>query len=270
MIHSSLKPTKLWPVIASTFLVGVSLFNAAAMASSEKGLHIAQEMKSRDIGWIDSQAEMKMVLRNKQGESSERAIRIQTLEVKDDGDKSMSIFDSPQDVKGTAFLSFSHALTDDEQWLFLPALARVKRISSSNKSGPFMGSEFAYEDLSSFEVPKYTYNYLRDEDVNGVKSFVVESFPVDKNSGYTRRIVWIDQEHYRVQKIEFYDRRDGLLKTLTMNKYQQYLNKYWRPSNMLMVNHQSGKQTELEWSNYQFGTGLKDEDFNQNTLKRAR
>lgn len=241
-----------------------------AHASAEKGLEIAKEMKARDIGWGDSQAEMKMVLTNKQGESSEREIRIQSLEVQQDGDKSLSIFDSPQDVKGTAFLSFSHAVGDDEQWLFLPALSRVKRISSSNKSGPFMGSEFAYEDLTSFEVPKYTYNYLRDENINGLEAFVIETIPVDKNSGYTRRVVWVDKAHYRVQKIEFYDRRNALLKTLTMAEYQQYLDKYWRPLNMLMVNHQTGKKTELNWSNFRFNTGLKEEDFNQNTLKRAR
>ncbi|QGX40395.1 outer membrane lipoprotein-sorting protein [Permianibacter aggregans] len=241
-----------------------------AHASAEKGLEIAKEMKARDIGWGDSQAEMKMILTNKQGESSEREIRIQSLEVQQDGDKSLSIFDSPQDVKGTAFLSFSHAVGDDEQWLFLPALSRVKRISSSNKSGPFMGSEFAYEDLTSFEVPKYTYNYLRDENINGLDAYVIETIPVDKNSGYTRRVVWVDKAHYRVQKIEFYDRRNALLKTLTMTDYQQYLDKYWRPLNMLMVNHQTGKKTELNWSNFRFNTGLKDEDFNQNTLKRAR
>lgn len=241
-----------------------------AHASAEKGLEIAKEMKARDIGWGDSQAEMKMILINKQGESSEREIRIQSLEVRQDGDKSLSIFDSPQDVKGTAFLSFSHAVGDDEQWLFLPALSRVKRISSSNKSGPFMGSEFAYEDLTSFEVPKYTYNYLRDENINGLDAYVIETIPVDKNSGYTRRVVWVDKAHYRVQKIEFYDRRNALLKTLTMTDYQQYLDKYWRPLNMLMVNHQTGKKTELNWSNFRFNTGLKDEDFNQNTLKRAR
>jgi hypothetical protein len=62
-----------------------------------------------------------------------------TIEVKGDGDKSLSIFDSPRDVKGTALLTFTHALESDEQWLYLPALKRVKRISFSNKSGPFLG-----------------------------------------------------------------------------------------------------------------------------------
>ena len=117
------------------------------------------------------------------------------------------MFDKPRDVKGTAFLSFSHAVGADDQWLYLPALKRVKRIASRNKSGPFMGSEFAYEDLSSFEVEKYTYKFLRDETCEGGTCYVVEQYPVDKNSGYTRRVVWLDHNEYRVWKIDFYDRK---------------------------------------------------------------
>ncbi len=133
-----------------------------------------------------------------------------------------------------------------------------------------MGSEFAFEDLSSFEVEKYTYKYLRDEACDLGQCFVIEQYPVDKNSGYTRRVVWLDQAEYRTEKVEFYDRKDSLLKTLTFDGYQQYLGKYWRADVQTMVNHQNGKGTDLEWSGYTFRTGLKDSDFNKNTLKRAR
>ena len=134
-----------------------------AQTSQEKGLTIATEADRRDAGFEDFTADMTMILRNRQGDESLRVMRARTLEVQNDGDKSLLIFDEPADVKGTAFLSYSHAIEPDDQWLFLPALKRVKRISSANKSGPFMGSEFAYEDISSQEVAKYTYNYLRDE-----------------------------------------------------------------------------------------------------------
>ena len=133
-----------------------------------------------------------------------------------------------------------------------------------------MGSEFAYEDISSFEVEKYTYKYLRDEACGELTCFVLEQFPVDKYSGYTRQVVWIDQKEYRMWKTEFYDRRNSLLKTLTVPDYKQYLDQYWRATEMLMVNHQSKKKTRLIWENYQFRTGLSDSDFNQNTLKRAK
>jgi outer membrane lipoprotein-sorting protein len=253
-------------------MLALSLLSAAALAESpeEKGLAIAKESKLRDTGWGDMQADMKMILRNRQGEESLREIRIKSLEVTGDGDKSLSVFDHPLDVKGTAFLSFSHPIGADDQWLYLPALKRVKRISSRNKSGPFMGSEFAYEDLSSFEIEKYSYKYLGDENLNGLDCFKVEQYPVDRNSGYTRRVVWTDKQEYRPQKVEFYDRKDSLLKSLTYSGYRQYLDKFWRSDRMDMLNHQSGKSTELQWSNYRFGTGLSDSDFNKNTLKRAR
>lgn len=253
-------------------LLAATLISTPVLAQTpaERGLEISKEAKARDLGWDDMQANMLMVLRNKQGESSTREIRMKSLEQLDDGDKSLTVFDKPRDVKGTAFLSFSHPVGADDQWLYLPALKRVKRISSRNKSGPFMGSEFAYEDLSSFEIEKYTYNYLRDEACEGGQCFVVEQFPVDKNSGYTRRIVWLDQSEYRVWKVEFYDRKDSLLKTLTFDGYQQYLDKYWRADKQQMTNHQNGKSTDLEFSGYRFRTGLTDGDFNKNSLKRAR
>ncbi|MEM7376834.1 MAG: outer membrane lipoprotein-sorting protein [Pseudomonadota bacterium] len=259
--------TVVWGLAATALTLSS---NAVAQTAAEKGLEIAQQTKVVDAGWSDSQAEMKMILRNAEGQESVRDIRIRSLEVEGDGDKSLSIFDKPRDVKGTAFLSFSHTVGNDDQWLYLPALKRVKRISSRNKSGPFMGSEFAYEDLSSFEVEKFTYEYLRDEPCGDDTCYVVQQFPVDKNSGYKRRIVWIDQSEYRMHKTEFYNRRDALLKTLEASAYEQYEGKHWRPTEMHMVNHQNGKSTVLQWSNYAFKTGLDDGDFNKNTLKRAR
>ena len=100
--------------------------------------------------------------------------------------------------------------------------------------------------------------------------FILERYPVDKNSGYTRQLVWIDQAEYRPQKIEFYDRKKSLLKTLVFRDYQQYLDKYWRADEMFMENHQTGKSTLLTWEEYTFQTGLQDSDFTKNSLKRAR
>ena len=193
-----------------------------------------------------------------------------TLEVEDDGDKSLVIFDEPRDVSGTALLNYTHREGADDQWLYLPALRRVKRIASNNKSGPFMGSEFAYEDIASQEVAKYTYDFVGAETVDGVAMYVIERVPVDESSGYTRQIVWFDQAEYRLQKIDFYDRKNELLKTLTYVDYQRYLDRYWRVDRLEMVNHQTGKSTTLSFANYQFQTGLTDRDFDQSALRRAR
>jgi hypothetical protein len=146
----------------------------------------------------------------------------------------------------------------------------VKRISSANKSGSFMGSEFAYEDITSQEVEKYTYKWLKDESLDGMECFVFERIPAYKNSGYTRQVVWLDKAEYRLIKIDFYDRKNSLLKTLHYKGYQQYLDRYWYSDEMFMVNHQTGKSTLLTWSDYKFLNDLKDSDFNKNSLKRAR
>ena len=245
-------------------------FSVLAQTAEQRGLEIAVEADRRDSGFHDSRASLQMVLRNKQGRESTRQIRVRTLEQQDDGDKSLTIFDEPADVKGTNFLSFTHKSGPDDQWLYLPALKRVKRISSRNKSGPFMGSEFAYEDLSSQEVEKFTYQYLRDESYEGMDCFVIERDPVDKHSGYTRELVWIDKQEYRPQRVEYYDRKNAPLKTLTYQDYHQYLDKYWRASNMFMENHQTGKSTRLIWSDYQFQSGQTERDFDRNSLKRVK
>ena len=243
---------------------------AVAETPEEKGFSIALETDNRDKGWQDSSAVMKMVLRNRHGQESVRQIRVVNLEMEGDGDKGLTVFDEPRDIKGTAFLSYSHALDADEQWIYLPALKRVKRISSSNKSGPFMGSEFAYEDISSFEIPKYNYLYLRDEVLDGIDCFVLELRPQYQYSGYTKSYVWVDKVEYRNQKVEYYDRKGSLLKVQRFTDYQLYLNQYWRAHTMTMDNKQNGKSTTLYWTNFKFKTGLTSADFEKNVLKRQR
>ena len=119
-------------------VIVLALFStqSIALTAEEQGLQIITEVDKRDMGFGDTKATLNMRLLNRNGDESLRSLKLNTLEVIDDGDKSLIIFNSPRDIKGTAFLSFTHALIPDEQWLYLPALKRVKRISSSNKSGP--------------------------------------------------------------------------------------------------------------------------------------
>jgi len=255
---------QLMPPMLALSLVALPI-QVVAETAEEKGYNIAVEADNRNNGFGDTVASMKMVLRNSSGKESIRHMRSKTLEVEGDGDKSMTIFDEPRDVKGTASLTYSHATEADEQWLYLPALKRVKRISSKNKSGPFMGSEFAFEDISSQEVAKYKYKFLRDDELDGRAVFVVETYPQYKNSGYKRLISWVDQQEYYI-----YDRKDTLLKTLVFSEYKQYLDKFWRAHNLHMDNHQSGKSTTLTWADFEFQTGLTASDFNSKSLKRLR
>ena len=243
---------------------------AAQTGGTPTGIQVAQEADRRDADFSDATAELTMLLRNRNGDESSRRMRNLTLEVEGDGDKTLVVFDEPRDVAGTAFLNYTHREGADDQWLYLPALRRVKRIASNNRSGPFMGSEFAYEDISSQEVEKYTYDFMAAESLDGVPMYVIERVPTDENSGYTRQVVWYDQAEYRLQQIDFYDRKNDLLKTLTYHQYQQSVDQYWRADRMEMVNHQTGKSTTLSFANYQFRTGLTDRDFDQSALRRAR
>ena len=242
----------------------------APESPDQRGLEIAREVDRRDAGFDNLEVELTMVLRNRHGQESTRRLTNHILEVEGDGDKSLIVFHEPHDVKGTAFLSFTHATGPDDQWLYLPALKRVKRIASDNKSGPFMGSEFAYEDIASAEIEKYTYRYVGEEEMDGTPAVVIERVPVDEKSGYTKQVVWYDRARYIPLKIDFYDRKAALLKTLTYHGYRQYLDRYWRADRFEMVNHQTGKSTTLHFDDYQFQVGLNERDFNKASLRRAR
>ncbi|WP_211829790.1 outer membrane lipoprotein-sorting protein [Kistimonas asteriae] len=260
-------------IAMAAMVAALPVLSTSASTPEQKGLDIALQAEAKGNGFVDSKAELEMVLINARGEENHRKLRQMTLEGADSDDKSLMVFLSPKDQKGTALLTHA-SKDDDEQWLYLPAVKRVKRIVSRNKSGPFVGSEFSYEDLNPQNVDDYTYKYLREEpcsdDPAALACHVMEQFPLDKHSGYSRLVVWLDQDELRLQKIDFYDRKDSLLKTMTASGYQQYNDQFWRPENSLMVNHQTGKSTRLLFSSYAFGSGLKERDFTKNSLKRAR
>ena len=262
-------------VVTALAIVGIAAAAptaAVAQTPEERGLAVAQAADANDIGWADNMSNMRMVLRNRAGQESTRELRRMALETHGDGlgDRSIIVFQSPRDIEGTALLSHTRILEPDDQWLYLPALRRVKRISSGNKSGPFVGSEFAYEDLVSQEVAKYGYRWLRTEPCGDLECDIVERLPNYESSGYTRQVVWWDTEEHRAQRVDFYDRKDVLLKTLTAHGYQSYGGGFWRPDRMAMENHQNGKTTELVFEGWEFGSGLAEDDFTPSRLRRAR
>lgn len=260
-------------ILISFSIISCMVSTASGLIDSdaaEKGLEIAKEADRRFTGFGDCEEVCTMILQDRRGNKRLRNLRMRILERENEGDFSLTIFDKPADVKGTAMLTHSHGIDPDDQWLYLPALKRVKRISSQKKSGPFMGSEFSFEDLSPFEIEKYTYLYLRDESLNDIPCFVSEWKPAYKYSGYERMVIWHDTAEYRVQRIDFYDRKNRLLKTLNNKDYRLFSNKFWRPMRFEMVNHQTGKSTLLEYSDYRFGLGLNSRDFDKNALKNFR
>lgn len=248
----------------------VLLFIFSMPAQAERGQDIAIKADARLHGYGDSRVNLEMLLSNAAGEAATRVLRVQSREAGANGDQTLMVFDTPRDLAGTALLSWNHPDGDDEQWLYLPAVKRVKQIGARNKSGPFMASEFAFEDIVTPFWQKFNYRFIREESRDGLPCFVIERSPKDSYSGYTRQIVWIDSQDYLIRRIEYFDRKETLLKTYSASDFQLYGNKYWRPSEMLMVNQQTGKKTRLRWSNYRFGVGLSKDDFSQNALLRAK
>ncbi len=245
-----------------------------AETAEQKGRAIFEEIDRRDLNFGDFSSDQEMILRNKSGQESRRIMENTVLEGgnKDinDGDKTLIIFREPKRIRGTALITHAHQQRDDDQWLYLPALGRVKRISGASKAGSFVGSEFSYEDLAPQEVDDYTYEYIGDEIFAEQDCFKVKRVPVDKDSGYTQQFVWVDKSEYRIQKVEFYDRKATLIKILTITSYQQYLDQYWRPGYLSMINQQDGKSTDMIATNYVFRQGLTEADFSENSLRRAR
>ncbi|HYD86927.1 MAG TPA: outer membrane lipoprotein-sorting protein [Vitreimonas sp.] len=236
---------------------------ASAQDAAERGFAVAQRSDTSDNGFRDNVASLRMTLRNANGSESQRELEIRTLEraSANVGDKSIVIFSAPADIEGTALLSHARILEPDDQWIYLPALHRVRRIASVNKSGPFVGSEFAFEDFTAQELGKFRYNFMRAENLDGVACDVIERFPLYQHSGYRRQIVWIDQPTAQFRKIDFYDRGDRHLKTLLLDEYRQHGGAYWRAGRLRMSNHLTRKTTTLAFSNIRFRTGLSEANF---------
>jgi len=252
------------------FILFFLFLNFASVDEFNRGLEIALKADNSFSGYGDSKTNLKMLLKDRKGLITERVMKMKLLEVPEDGDKSLIVFDSPRDVRGVAVLSHAHKTGSDEQWLYLPALKRVKRVASKNRTGPFLGSEFSLEDLSFQEVEKFSYDYLRDEVLEGKEFDVIKRIPLDPYSGYTKQIVWVSKMDSLIHQIHHYDRKSFHFKTQIFRGYKKYLNKFWRPNEIHMINHQTNKTTTLFFEDMAFNTGLSEKDFTQNSLKRSK
>ena len=262
--------TTIGMILIASFALAVAS-TADASTPEEKGFEIAARSDRSDRGFGDSEVELQMILRNAAGQESTRTLKIATLEKPDEsvGDKSLVLFDTPRDIEGTALLSHAKILDPDDQWLYLPALKRVKRISSSNKSGPFVGSEFAFEDFTAIELNKFDYHYVGEAPCGDLVCDVIERTPRYENSGYTKQVSWVDQADFQIRKVEVYDRRGDLLKVLELRDYRNY-DGVWRAHVLSMTNVQTNKQTDLVYGEYEFGLGLSENDFVKGRLSRLR
>lgn len=262
--------------LAALFAVSDTAPLWADEESEKKGYDIAARADAMDNGFGDSAVDAQMVLRDDAGGQSVRDLSFTTLERANDdvGDKSLVVFRSPRDVEGTALLSHAQILEPDRQWLYLPGTRQTRRISSSNRSGQFLGSEFAFEDFTALELKKFTYDHLTVEEITvNDETFtadVIERIPAYEGSGYSRQVSYIDQDITQVRRVEYYDRRGDLIKILELTDYRQYENGIWRTHKMTMTNAKTGKETDLVYGEYSFATGLDDNDFVRGVLSRIR
>ena len=199
------------------------LIALVSAAFAETGTEIMQKViEGQRAGSSAMDIEMRLV--DKTGKISTR--RIQTLVVEQDGlRKTITLFLEPASVRNTRFLTVENATRDDDQWIYLPALRKTKRIAASERGGSFMGSDFSYSDMSfsSESVDKSTHTVLREETVDGRDCYVVESVPKDASgSQYGKEISWVDKATWLTAKVEFYG-EDGstLKKVLTAEEYKR-------------------------------------------------
>jgi len=273
--------TKSIPATVTTLIIAFGLTslilipqNAYAETNEEKGYRLFKEFVDRNEGFGDSSSIGTMTLKDSAGNESIRQFINMILEEPNEnlGDKSITIFTEPRDIKGTATLTHSKIEPDDnDQWIYLPAIKRVKRISSSNRTGKFVGSEFSFEDLASQEIENNTYLWLEDLDCPNIielKCSMIEARPKNKKSGYSKVINYIDLQEFRVQFAQFYNRRGDLEKELSYLDYKKYLDKYWFFHGLVMLNKQTGKSTELKWDEYKVQSGLKMSDFDPKKLPK--
>ena len=253
-------------VIALVLLLPLEL---VAQSAEEKGYSIAQAAAAQGGGFGDSTASGEMVLFTNSGRQSVRRFTSKTLEGSGrNPTANLLVFEWPGDVRDTALLTHAHDTKADDQWLYLPAIGRVKRIASSGRSGAFMGSEFAFEDMVDQGIDEFTHVWVRDERCprGGGTCHVMDRLPKGE-SGYSKQRVWMHVDTFVTQQVHYFDRGGKHLKTLSASGHEKYLGQFWRASELVMQNHLTGKKTVLKWSDLQFRVGQSMRDFSVRNLK---
>jgi len=229
----------------------------------QTGLEIAQKIDERETP-KDMKVNLTMELINKKGKTRSSTLRSIS---KDDAKKQIIWFLAPADDKGVAFLKIEHDNGDDEMRLWLPAFNKVRRISSSQKSDSFMGSDMSYEDMTSREIDEYTYKLIGEEELDGVLCYKLESIPKpEAESTYSKFIGWVTKDEYLVLKEESYDKSDRLEKIRTLEYEEQ--KGYTVPQKIFVKNVQKRHSTQLTFDEMELDTNVKDDLFHEKNLKR--
>src|SRR6056297_2182273 len=244
--------------------IAPGMLNAQDLTGNE----IMEKVYYRDEG-DDRKGNLTMTLVNARGDKRVRKLR-QFYKDYGDTEKKIMFFLSPADVRNTSFMNWSYddPAKDDDQWIYLPALGKVKRISSDSKDDYFMGSDFTYDDLGDRHPDEDIHKLLREENIDGKQCYVVESVSKDEEDMYPKTITWVIKDIWIGLKKEFYDEDGDLLKILTLKKYEK-IKDYWVISNTEMKNIQDDHTTKMILSNIQVDIGVDDMKFTERTMTRG-
>ena len=249
-------------------LTTIILFLGLTNAQDLTGLEVIQNVYNRPTG-NDMAGNLIMTIENSRGNQRVREIKQFVKSVKS-GEKKIMFFLSPADVKNTSFMTWSYDEKgkSDDQWIYLPALKKVKRISSDSKGDYFMGSDFTYDDLGDRHPMDDTHTILRKEVVNGEETIVIESVPKDEEYMYSRTVTWVIKDSWIGLKKEFYDEDDELLKILTVEG-QKSFGDVIILTKVKMNNVQRNQFTIMEFSDVQIDTGIPNNKFTERMMKRG-
>ncbi len=254
----------------AVLLIAILMLTGITVHAQEKltGLEIMKKVYNRPTG-NDMEANLTMILISSSGNERVREIK---QYIKDSGDveKKIMFFIKPADVRNTSFMNWSYddPKKDDDQWIYLPALKKIKRISSDSKGDYFMGSDFTYDDLGDRKPEEDTHKILREEKLNGEDCYVIESIPKDEDYMYSKTVTWIIKGKWIGLKKEFYDEDGEYLKTLNIKNYKN-IKGYWIITQTEMDNVQKNHRTVMKLSNIKIDTGIPDSKFTERMMKRG-
>lgn len=237
---------------------------------------IARQVQDRDTG-RDSRFEMRMRLFDRHGRVRERQLRLIGFRGSEKGERADRLlirFLYPNDIRGTGFLVLEHPGADDERFLYLPALGRVRRIAGEEKQGSFVGSDFTYEDMGGRELDDYTYAVVGDAatwtgpDGRSWPAWRLESRAKDPNATYPRVVSTVLKDVFVVAAAESFNRRDEVLKNFEVRRLAQVAG-IWTALDMAMQNRRDRTRTELEVTKAEYNVGLKAADFSRRELEQG-
>lgn len=224
----------------------VSLTGAAELT----GRQVMEKQKERHKVKTEIGLE-NMLLVDKSGHKELRTVKRYAKETGKDLHKYLIVFLSPGDIRGTALRTWENKDRENDQWLYMPAKKSEQRIAKAGKKNYFMGTDFTYEDMEPEDLDNYNYKILRSEkithDGKSYDCYIIEATPATEQkkaeSGYSKRIMWIEKTNLTTLKTEFYDRRGNLQKTQTNHEFVNVGGTVWRPQKTIMVHHEKNHQT---------------------------